>query len=564
MIKIETADWLFNSGLIGFINILKFNDDKVKINQHSIEVDESVLDGFEEKYFDFFADKYEAFTGWYRIVSYQSVIDDFREKDSFTEEDVDSFNEYKKFLDTKLTSNSYTKTYAHIEDKSVDLLAEVKKISEIKLTKKRTINDVQEDFANQLDVVEKIIEYVEKEEVKKYLIAKDIAYNVINNFWNDKSFLHKQKSEVDIYKEFNDSFVQPTLQYIDMDKTKAKYSCVNCDSKMPNLKSAFNMTFLQNIGIDGEKKTSYFWNLNRTDYTCPICNLIYSCVPAGFTFLKGNGLFINNNTNVETLISSNNQVIKSSDNIMELEYRSYLKIAEAFNSYNIRNIKNEYENIQVVKLDTSNKFRAYTFNTLSKDMVRFLADNEKQLKFLLGKRVYWYSDKNGKKFYKYLYKEVIDSVYRGQNLFSLIDFSLNRIIREEFDGLDEVALLLKFNVDLIKIGGNDMENMNSKKVYAVRCMGNELKNAYKSRGAENKIEGVLYRLLNAVKVKDSGKFLDTVISAYSYIGKEIPLVFIDCLSADSKMFQTVGYAFILGLKGEDKKEENKDDKGEVK
>ena len=101
-------------------------------------------------------------------------------------------------------------------------------------------------------------------------------------------------------------------------------------------------------------------------------------------------------------------------------------------------------------------------------------------------------------------------------------------------------------------------NMNSKKIYRIRCLGNELKRNYEKRGASNKINGISYKLLNAIKVKDKSKFLDTLINAYAYLGIEIPTVFLDCLGNDT-IFQTVGYAFMLGLMGEKSNTINKGD-----
>lgn len=552
------SDWLYNAGIVGFVNALQFNKDKVDIFNQYIEFDSSVLNGFEEKYFNYLSSKQLVFTSWYRIVNFQEKIDLMKDNKSYTNEDIDSINKQIDFLKDKLKANSYVKAYNNIEDKEVDLLKESKSLTKIKLKKNQPIEDIKANIDEQVFIIEKIIEFVKRDAVKKHLLAKDLSYTVINNFWNGVSFLNKNNSEKDIYKEFDEYFIQSTLKYVDLDKTKAKYSCYICNSKIAKTDDAFNLTWLQNIGVDGNKKASHFWNLNRDDLVCPLCNLIYSCVPLGFTFIKGNGFFINNNSTIKTLLDSNNYALKSDSRILELEYKSYAKIADSFTNYEIERIENEIKNIQIVKLDTNNSFRAYTFNILSKDMVAFLHKNSKKLTFLLDKRILWYTDSSNNKHYVYLYKETIDRMYKNENLFSLIDFSLNKIVRGEYHGIEEVQMLLTLNNDFLKGGDNMNSNMNSKKIYRIRCLGNELKRSYENRGASNKINGISYRLLNAIKVKDSSKFLDTLINAYAYLGAEIPTVFLDCLGDDS-VFQTVGYAFMLGLMGEKTNSINKGD-----
>lgn len=562
LIKVELSEWMFNAGVVGFINILESNEEsEVNITKkgNCIEFDSSLLDNFSEKYMNFFIDKYEIFTGWYRISNYKEKIIEIRNKDEYDSEDIKALNNHIKFLKKKLKSNSYMKAYSNISDKSVDLKLEEKRLTKIKISKKKSSSDVKKEVDEQLVIIENIIDYIRKEEVKKHLIAKDIAYNIISTFWNGVSFLHKSKSDKDIYEEYNSHFVKNVDEYIKQDKTKAKYSCLNCNSGIVKLDDAFNLSWIQNIGVDGAKKASHFWNLERIDTICPVCNLIYSCIPAGFIFLKGKGFFVNNNINVETLVKSNQQAIKSTDDITDLEYKSYLQIANVFASYEIRNIEKEYNNIQIVKVDTSNSFRMYSFNILSREIMKFLNENIKTLNFLLNKKIFWYEDGSGIKKHKSLYREVIDKVYKNENLFSLIDFTINKTLRGEYFGLNEIESLLVLNMKLMNGGSEIMKKISYAKVRGIRRFGNELRKEYFARGANKKLDGIQYRLSSALRVKDSSKFLDTLINMYSYVGKEIPVDFIDCLGSDD-VFQTVGYAFVLGLEGMEEKSEDKNNK----
>ncbi|MGB4608156.1 MAG: hypothetical protein WBI62_06650 [Sedimentibacter sp.] len=50
-VRLYLDDWLFNSGLVGFYNILKKSEDRVTVGENYLEFDIEVLDKFDEKYF---------------------------------------------------------------------------------------------------------------------------------------------------------------------------------------------------------------------------------------------------------------------------------------------------------------------------------------------------------------------------------------------------------------------------------------------------------------------------------------------------------------------------------
>lgn len=560
------SDWLYNAGIVGLINALKFSKDKVEIYNQYIEIDSSVLDNFEDKYFNYLADKYLIFTPWYKIVDFQKRIELIRNQECYTDDDINALNKHIDYIkDRVINHKSYAKVCKNIENIKIigfDLLAASKSLKKISLKKNQSIEDIEDDINLQLSKIEEIIEFVSREEVKKHLIGKDLIYDVIKHFWNNKAFLNSSNSDKDIYEEFNKCFIQGALKYVYTDKSKAKYSCYSCDRELLTTSDAFDLTWLNKTGVDGGKKASHFWDFNRDDFICPICTLVYSCVPLGFTYLKGNGLFINDNADINSLLTVNKYVLKTQDRIEELEHQSYLNISNRFSQYNIENIDYTLSNIQIVKLDTSKQFDSYTFNILSKDMVHFLVKNSKILNCLLNKKILWYTDASNIKHYIYLYKEVIDRMYKNENLFSLIDFALNKVVRGEHNSLIEIDMLLSLNNNFIRGGDNMNQHIDSKKIYKIKCLGNTLKSSYDNRKASNKLNGISYRLLNAVKVKDVNKFLDTIINAYAYIGTEIPTVFINCLD-DAETFQTVGYAFILGLMGEISDNTKNINKGDV-
>ncbi len=87
-----------------------------------------------------------------------------------------------------------------------------------------------------------------------------------------------------------------------------------------------------------------------------------------------------------------------------------------------------------------------------------------------------------------------------------------------------------------------------KKIDEIQKLGFYLRKDYENQKADNKINGITYRLLNALKTKNSNRFMDTLLNTYMYIKKPIPVEFIEGLKDEAKL-QTIGYAFLLGLQG---------------
>jgi len=58
-IKIYLSDWQFNAGIVGLYNILTYADEEITVKDQYIEIDMQVLEKFEERYFNYFIEKYK-------------------------------------------------------------------------------------------------------------------------------------------------------------------------------------------------------------------------------------------------------------------------------------------------------------------------------------------------------------------------------------------------------------------------------------------------------------------------------------------------------------------------
>ena len=581
-IELKLKDWLFNAGLLGFINILgeeakSSGELEIDNKNRLIKFSPKVLENFEYKYFDFFIKRYGKTLTYGKILEFEKYIDKFEENG----EKIRSINELKMindkitFFKAKIKSESYKKAYDFIEkngtDKILGLEKELKKIKE----PKENVDEISmENVKNNFKIMKEIIDFFKKKimdeegNIKNYLAAKNIAYVIINNAWSSVSFLNKANAVKDIYEEYKSYFVEPALEYINANKSKFKYKCTISNMPMKDYKNTLG--FLNDTGFDVNRKPSHVWNFVNDIAVTPLVILIYSCVPAGFIYGADKGIFVNANHNIDQLSKINNGIAY---NILEDEseekninlYKNLLKEIKKEKD----NTKYELSDIQIVKFEEGH----YKFTLLSRNILKLLSENKEKLDDLLDK---WYLiDRR----YFYLYDSAITELLNNQNLFSLINkLCYYKISKAKLScKLKNIEDLLKINLDYIrrlkkmdkqeiiekKENKKTSEELTEKDVFYIRRDAMIFREEYiRKSGNDKKIGSLLYRLQNALRINNVDMFMDALISAHAYAGKNISSLFAKALLNDEN-FQTLGHGFLLGLLGEDKsKNENKTDKKE--
>ena len=581
-IELKLKDWLFNAGLLGFINILgeeakSSGELEIDNKNRLIKFSPKVLENFEYKYFDFFIKRYGKTLTYGKILEFEKYIDKFEENG----EKIRSINELKMindkitFFKAKIKSESYKKAYDFIEkngtDKILGLEKELKKIKE----PKENVDEISmENVKNNFKIMKEIIDFFKKKimdeegNIKNYLAAKNITYVIINNAWSSVSFLNKANAVKDIYEEYKSYFVEPALEYINANKSKFKYKCTISNMPMKDYKNTLG--FLNDTGFDVNRKPSHVWNFVNDIAVTPLVILIYSCVPAGFIYGADKGIFVNANHNIDQLSKINNGIAY---NILEDEseekninlYKNLLKEIKKEKD----NTKYELSDIQIVKFEEGH----YKFTLLSRNILKLLSENKEKLDDLLDK---WYLiDRR----YFYLYDTAITELLNNQNLFSLINkLCYYKISKTKlYCKLKNIEDLLKINLDYIrrlkKMDKQEIvekeeskkisEELTEKDIFYIRRDAMIFREEYiRKSGNDKKIGSLLYRLQNALRINNVDMFMDALISAHAYAGKNISSLFAKALLNDEN-FQTLGHGFLLGLLGEDKsKNENKTDKKE--
>ena len=97
--------------------------------------------------------------------------------------------------------------------------------------------------------------------------------------------------------------------------------------------------------------------------------------------------------------------------------------------------------------------------------------------------------------------------------------------------------------------------MEEKDLYYIRRQGIEFRKKYLAKSQnENKLKTLIYKLTESLRSEDSKTFLDTMLSGYLYLTVPIDSQFIKLLAENKE----IGYAFVIGLLGENKKEKGEE------
>lgn len=559
-IKIYLSDWNFNAGVVGLCNILEYAKDEVIVKEQYIEIYPEMLEYFEEKYFNYFIEKYKETTPWYRIISYKSIMESHENNnfESFDQKSIDYLNDYIRLVKGYLSRNNYKKVYPFIKsDKDIGSLE--KKLKTISIKKSDKIEEKIDEVKDRFNIIHEIIDYCNGEEGKKYIAAKGVIYNIINNGWNGICFLNPQTKEHDVYKNYKKYFVDTAKEYLKVDKEKFKYNCFICDRKIKNLDN--DLSFLNETGFDVARKTSHVWDFINDVAICDLCKLVYSCLPAGFVYAYDKGIFINSNTSINDLLRVNRKlrddVLKKDDS----DYRSltYRALVKAINEQRSSKIQYELQDIQIVRYENEK----YRFNLLSKRALKVIRESKKEINSLMN------TGYREVRTYFNIYDITIKRLLNNHNMFTLIHkLLMYKITKSQsittYYHMGHVMNLNLINVNYLKgVEGVDKVKENRELVRKTRAYGYYLRQEYLKKDPEvdkNKIRGISYRLLNALKTRNTEMFMHNIITSYMYVGGTIPKSLTIALESE-EMLGIVGYAFVTGLNGGEYKE-SKENGGE--
>lgn len=515
-ITIRLNDFLFNSGVLGFYRILK-NADKtelMEIEGNTIKITKETITNFTKDYIDCMINTYEKDTKWYTIINKKEEIKRLNLEEK---EQLKQLEETYKFIKTSVESASYKAGYEILKSKKI----EENPYEYIELLKK------EKEPEKRKDNILKIIKHIETN--KRVYCMKDIVYTKINCFWSNVAFLNRNANKNDIEEEYQKVFVEPALNYIENNR-KSEITCTQCGNRISK-KEASGMSWINDTGVDFNRKKSGFWNFKEDMFLCPICNLIYSCIPLGFEMIGANGVFVNNNESIKRL-KQYNDILTIQENIKEEIFeKAYGKIISHFinQTHQLANEKMgecETRNIQVIKRIGAKDNQKYEFNMLSKDKLEILTKTTEYFKKLLGSN---------------LYQEVLTNLIEGKKQYDLIA----RIWREnkKIEVIKNI-LLIQLNC----MGGINLKER-EKRIDEMIEEGEKLKKYFFiNRENENKLIAYGHNLQEAVNANSIEKFMKFFTLFYGSLKIPMPnCEAIKVLLKEPEYFKLLGYSYLYGL-----------------
>ena len=554
------SSFMLNAGICGFIRFMEHNNaEKGKDYDYQgqslfIDIDYLKNNDISEMYISTMSEIFEENTKHFRALNEKHEIDKLNSIgiDNLDDKQKKRITElYKNFADL-LVKSSYLSAYEMLSD--VDNITPINKDIIEDLKKESDLSVKHEKYNN-------IYQIINQKKIKDSLIYTDLLYDYFKLFFSENSQSHKITRLCEKNKKYSDTFknnfISPLFDEMDIPQKKKSAICIECLGTMSATevqKKKRRLTFLFDIADDLDRKKSYYWFCKPDAYVCPLCNFIYAFIPLGFAFIGSEAVFINSNSTIETLIkimSAQREKISETSNLSVRK-----RIMRTFTEEKIDALEKTNSNIQII-LRSSN-FSHFVFDVIDKDMIKKFKQGSKELSKLECKKVIFKSydsNSNGKKILS-VYDTVLDMILNKHTLYPFID----KILKNEIDKSNNIEYIQDIiYLEIIFNGGTSMNELSTKEiVYFAFTSGKALrekilgKETAKSseNGAEdddNRLRGLVYRLVNLTAVGDCSQFIDTVIRIYAGYNLTIPAVFKECYKSD-EMFKAISHGFILGLK----------------
>lgn len=551
---------MLNAGICGFIRFMEHNNaEKGKDYDYQgqslfIDIDYLKNNDISEMYISTMSEIFEENTKHFRTLNEKHEIDKLNSIgiDNLDDKQKKHITElYKNFADL-LIKKSYLSVYEMLSD--VDNITPINKDIIEDLKKESDLSVKHEKYNN-------IYQIINQKKIKDSLIYTDLLYDYFKLFFSENSQSHKITRLCEKNKKYSDTFknnfISPLFDEMDIPQKKKSAICIECLGTMSATevqKKKRRLTFLFDIADDLDRKKSYYWFCKPDAYVCPLCNFIYAFIPLGFAFIGSEAVFINSNSTIETLIkimSAQREKISETSNLSVRK-----RIMRTFTEEKIDALEKTNSNIQII-LRSSN-FSHFVFDVIDKDMVKKFKQCSKELFKLECKKVTFksYDSNSNEKKVLSVYDTVLDMILNKHTLYPFID----KILKNEIDKSNNIEYIQDIiYLEIIFNGGTSMNELSTKEiVYFAFTSGKALrekilgKETAKSseNGAEaddNRLRGLVYRLVNLTAVGDCSQFIDTVIRIYAGYNLTIPAVFKECYKSD-EMFKAISHGFILGLK----------------
>lgn len=562
---ITLGDFLKNAGIVGMKYLLDMSEAE-EDSDYGITPDEQGL--WLDRNFALHADwtdlYFNACVKYFgKKTVYQGVLD--RIERCLSKIAEDKWNPGKeekddlKFITEKLLSNSYQNGFNVIKEQ-----VENPKVY-LELKKNKLSDKFESDVLKKR--LEELQQFLTQPLCRETFIMKSVIYNYINRFWDGKCFLLRANAKKDMRTVFEKDFSEPFHKYLEGEHKKAKDTCIDCGNEITG-KEKVSIAFMKEMADDLARKRSAFWNCQVDAFLCPVCAFVYALSPLGFQMYANKFVFMNLNENISVLLDVNDK--KRRDNLEEKEEEEKYTVwfARILNKVLSDKLK-ELNNVQVILRGTRAEDN-YMFSIIGQDAIQILKQEkvQKSLKYLEQHPYVKLSNE-----FVNVHERVVMNILQYHKQYIL----LNQILKESLENagvistaywvyviqlctsiekrMEENAGIVFGEVEQSQKSIEEKLSKNKERIFMsrikMRNAGYELRKAILlSKKTENDecMRGTIYQLLNALSVRNEGKFMDIVIRLYSSTKLLMPDGFVYMLGNKEK-FSEYGYSFVLGLKG---------------
>jgi CRISPR-associated protein Cst1 len=519
MEKIYLGDWFYNAGIVGFLRInshlwnvkdpklISKDENLLKIGDNYIEIDRKIFDGFTDRFFNYAFNLYGRYNA--RLEEFQRFLENLNNE---TFENIS--NDFKNII------------------KNFTLL-------------KNKLGDIKAENSQELKhLIEKAIKILEQD--KEEFVESDVQI-FLRNFNGQKSFLNKTITK-DRKKEFYEDFEKPLKT--DNNQKDKKFTCVICGERPAKKDTNYDTGCSPVFGLNKDA-VNFAWNFKTKLPSCDICEIVYFCYFAGITKLNGKYYFVNLDDSVESLMLANNlfkeEIEKSPENPFIdffTEYLSRIKKSQA---------KYTLSNINFLETELKKTLpKVFSFN-IDYKTAEFIEKNQENLKSL-SKSFFILPDKN--KTRVYILTEFLNLIFKKDLNYGLLYKIFKNIMQDKayVSNYNLQRLIIMYLLYKQKVGGKEMGleeegkemGLEEESLWTMYMQGKNLLERLKERDAENKIQSIAYKLLNALKIGNTNQFMDVMMRVHMAYDLEVPKLLIKALQ-DKDNFYLLGYSFLNGL-----------------
>lgn len=539
-IRLYLGDWLYNAGLLGLIKILLQKNsleeqNPLRIKENYVEFERGVFEGFTDKFFE------TAFEFHGKFDSIKKYLIELRDK-------LESNSDQQELAKQLKVENDEKKISTTLAEKITSRWSGVvyNSFKKIRKTDYTTLQSIHELVNELIDIQISNRDIFVEKEVKTYL----------SNILGQRSFLNRGISKGH-KKKFKEDFEYPLLNSTNNAEKKA---CLHCGCYPAKRNTIFSAGLVKYQGLN-QDSINFAWDFNFTIPICEFCELVYFCHWAGFTkgFYNKTFLFVNDDSSIENLWK-NNQLLQT---VLEKDKRSNVLIEYFYQLLEQEEkITSDFvlQNLALIEVNLEKEVMPKIYSLqVSKNKASFIKNNHLRLK-QLAKKNYQIKDVSLNLLEEFLKKFLNEGIS-----FSFInkvtkyylhaqDATKGSLYKTYYSIFDIQHLVILIKDYFEKIKNKDLD-MKTKTIWHVYHLGNELKTELRNRDAENKINSIAFRLLNAVRSNDSSTFLNIILRLYMGYDKEVPKILVNTLEGKEK-FQVIGHSYINGLLGETFKQEN--------